>query len=125
MIRRLRSRPAVTAAVAAVAAAFVAWMLHQSHAVHRDLAAARDRVARLDADLAAGDTADARRMLAQISSLLHDARSRVSGRSWDLAAVIPVAGRPARTARGVVEAADRLAETVLPALIDTADLVRR
>lgn len=102
-------------------AAAVGWIVHQSRAISRDLTVVQASASRFGADLAARDPAAARRALADISSLMRDAQGRADGRAWGATVDLPVAGRPARTVRGLVDAASRMARTVLPDLVDVVE----
>lgn len=114
---------AVSAAIVFLAAA--GWLRNEALAAGRDLTAAQCDAARLRTELAAGDLTAARRLLANDMALTSDARRRVSGVLWSATSTVPLAGRGARTVRGMVEAADRLTHSALPELIDAVNDVRR
>lgn len=114
---------AVLAAIVLSAAA--GWLRSQALAAGHDLTAAQFDTARLRTELAAGDLASARRLLAHDMALTSDARRRVSGVLWSATCAVPIAGRGARTVRGMAEAADQLTHAALPELIDAVDDVRR
>lgn len=114
---------AVPTAIVLLAAA--GWLRNQALAAGRDLTAAQADTARLRSELAAGDLVAARRVLTDDKILTSDARRRLSGALWSATSAVPIAGRAARTVRGMADAADRLTHTAFPELIDAVDDVRR
>jgi hypothetical protein len=105
-------------------AALAAWLLSGALAARSDLEQARAAVGRLQSDLLTGDTEQAERHLALAGRRASAARRTTSGPAWDVAAKLPLAGRPVRTARGLAEAADDLTHTALPELVRVGGGVR-
>lgn len=104
--------------------AAVGWLRNQALAAGRDLTAAQSDMSRLRTEVTAGDLVAARRLLDKDTALTSDAQHRVSGALWSAASYVPMAGRSARTVRGMAEAANRLTHSALPELIDAVDEVR-
>ncbi|GAA1880440.1 DUF4012 domain-containing protein [Streptantibioticus ferralitis] len=100
--------------------ACVGWLITTGRAAQTDLTAARTAASQLRADLSTGNIQEATKELVLIQRRAASARRSTSGFIWNMAARIPFAGRPVRTAQGVAAAADTLARTVLPLLTDAA-----
>lgn len=122
--RRLTLRlSAALAAGGLITLAGAAWLAVTARAAQTDLTEARAATSRLHADLTADDTRQARRELGLIQRRAAAARRSTCGPVWWAAGNVPLAGRPFRTVRGVAAAADELARSVLPPLIDAVEAV--
>ncbi|MBS2962029.1 DUF4012 domain-containing protein [Actinocrinis puniceicyclus] len=100
------------------------WIAARTATVRAHLSAARTAVDRLQTDLANGNAADARNSLKIAQREAADAARATSDPVWWLAARLPFAGRPIRTIRGLAQAADGLANHILPDLLDATSTVQ-
>lgn len=87
------------------------------------LQAATDDVPALERALRAGETDQARTLLAGVRERTQEARSATSGPVWAVASRAPVVGHDVAAVRTAAGAVDDLADAVLPPLVDAADEV--
>ncbi len=124
-LRYLRSSGALTKwllwSVGALAVMWISWIVVTGLVVRSDAAEIRDRLHRIEAQVAQGDLAGARQTAAAIPELARSAHTLTSGPAWWAAANIPYLGRPFEIARGATKAADRIGTDGIPALLQIAD----
>src|SRR3954465_10599388 len=75
--------------VGVVAVLWISWLVVTALLVRRDAAEIRDRLGRVQAQVAQGDLAGARQTAAGIPALAHRAHNLTSGPAWWTAAAIP------------------------------------
>lgn len=107
--------------VGAVVALWVGWLVVTALLVRRDATEIRDRLARVQAQVAQGDLAGARTTAAGIPALASRAHNLTTGPAWWTAAAVPYLGRPFEIARGATAVADDVGRDGIPALLEVAD----
>src|ERR1700742_674402 len=120
-VPRRRTVPvAVALEVAVLAGGAIAWVVVTALLARQELQAVRAGVAVLRTDLAAGQVAAARDGFDELARLARRAHGLTSGPAWAVAARIPVLGAPLRTARGIAQVGDELADGALRPLLEVA-----
>lgn len=112
----------VVSVVILVAVALAGWLTVRAVQARHRVETAQRWAQQVEQALLAGDPGTARRRLVDVQRELDSARHATSGPAWWLAAHLPYAGRTPRVIRGVVDALDRTADDVLPALVRAGTL---
>lgn len=108
-------------AIGALVVVWISWIVVTGLLARRDAAEIRDRLERVQAQVAQGDLAGARETAAAIPALAHRAHNLTSGPAWWAAAEVPYLGRPFEIARGATAVADDVGRNGIPALLEVAD----
>lgn len=119
---RLRRRTLwLVAAVALTVAAALAWIGIRGWQARAELTGAMPQVEQLQAQLLSGDTAAAEQTLTQLRASTQRVRDLTSDPVWALAARTPWVGANLAAVSTVTAGLDDVADTVLPAVVASAD----
>jgi hypothetical protein len=95
-----------------------AWMAITGAMAYRDLTAMNAEFGQLRTDVGAGRLDDAKAAANDLARHASRAHSLTSGPAWWAASIVPVAGDPVRTIRGISASADELGSNTAPKLLD-------
>lgn len=93
------------------------WLIVTGLLVRSQLQDVRDEVHQLRDQVEQGELAQARVTLASLQTHARRAHSLATGPAWAVASVVPFAGEPVETVRGIASDVDRLAHLTLPGLL--------
>lgn len=116
---RTKRRRVTDVMIAACGVLFLAglWLAVTALMARSELNLVRAEAHTLGVQLSAGQWSPARATAADLAAHAHSANQLTSGPVWALAAVLPFAGEPLKTIRGVTAAADLLGRDALPQLV--------
>jgi hypothetical protein len=109
--------------VVVVVVGAIAWVVVTALLARREVEAVRAAVPVLRAELAGAQFAAARNTADELARHARRAHGLTSGPAWALAARIPVLGAPLRTARGIAQVGDELADGALRPLVEVGGRV--
>lgn len=121
-VPRRRAAWLVVSALLLLLIAWGVWLAYDAVKARRELLAAADLLAGLQADVLAGDT-DVSATLGEVQVHAAAALESTHGPHWSAAAAVPWVGDNVRAVQAVSEVVDTLAADVLPDLADVAAVV--
>lgn len=101
-----------------------AWLVVTGLLAKSRLQAVADQLPALRGAISSGDFDQAHAIEAQLRRDASRAHSLTRGPAWAIAANLPWAGEPLRTARGIAVQSDAIASDVVPSLLDLADVLK-
>jgi len=107
-----------------VLVAGAAWLVVTAFLAKSRLQAIAQQLPALRSAISSGDFDHAREIETQLRHDASTAHSLTSGPAWSIAANLPFAGEPLRTARGLATQSDAVASGVVPSLLDLADTLK-
>ena len=120
--KRVRRRLLIGGGIlAGIVLAALGWLLYSGLQARSELAAVRDGVRQLRAQISAGDLDAARATARQVQNEAKAAHDHTSGPLWAVAAAIPILGDPVDTARTLTSSVELVADNAMAPLIDASN----